>query len=127
MADEKRARKKIVRRATPEPPPQQRHGYPAPGAPTLADLLAKYGEPGPGPTVPVENAIAWVREKWGERPCPYCQHLEWQVGTPLEIPLASGEVMSPTMSPTFPVMCGNCGNTVLVNAILAGLVPEPRE
>jgi RNase P subunit RPR2 len=71
----------------------------------------------------LDAAIQWIESKWGEQACPYCQHVEWQVGTPLEITVAEGEVMSPA----FPVMCGNCGHTTFVNAIKAGLLSEPDE
>jgi len=71
----------------------------------------------------LQAAIKWIEEKWGDQECPYCQQVEWQVGTPLEITASNGEVMSPA----FPVMCGNCGHTTLVNAIKAGLLPEPGE
>jgi hypothetical protein len=70
----------------------------------------------------LEAAIEWLREKWGDHRCPYCDHLEWQVGTPAEIQTFS----TAGLSPTFPVMCGNCGQTVFVNAILAGLRSEPE-
>ena len=69
----------------------------------------------------LDRAIAWLEERWGaDRACPYCGTRAWQVGTPLEIPLADGSAMTPA----FPVMCTFCGNTVLINAIVAGLVPE---
>lgn len=71
----------------------------------------------------LQAAIRWIEDKWGDQPCPYCQHTEWQVGTPLEISLSEGDVMSPA----FPVMCGNCGHTTFVNAIKADLVSEPDE
>ncbi len=68
----------------------------------------------------LDQAVRWLENKWGSQPCPYCQHIEWQVGTPLEISVGAEE----TMSPAFPVMCGNCGQTTLVNAIRAGLIPD---
>lgn len=70
----------------------------------------------------IHRAIEWLSQKWGSRPCPYCGDFAWQVGTPLEIRLADDELMSPA----FPVMCGNCGNTVLINAVVAGLVPPEK-
>lgn len=70
----------------------------------------------------VNAAIEWLTEVWGaQRPCPYCGHTDWSVGTPYEIQLASGQ----TLAPHFTVMCETCGNTVFINAILAGIVPEP--
>jgi len=68
----------------------------------------------------LEEAIRWVESKWGSQPCPYCQQVKWQVGTPLELSALNGEVMSPA----FPVMCGNCGHTTFVNAIKAGLLSD---
>jgi hypothetical protein len=70
----------------------------------------------------LQAAIRWIEDKWGDQACPYCEQVEWQVGTPAEISLSAGEVMSPT----FPVMCGNCGHTTFVNAIKAGLLSEPE-
>src|SRR5439155_8890232 len=64
----------------------------------------------------VRIAIHWLREKWKHPNCPYCEAADSQVGTPLEVRLSGDEVMSPA----FPVMCGNCGHTTFVNAVLAG-------
>lgn len=71
----------------------------------------------------VGRAIEWLERKWGERPCPYCGVVDWLVGTPLEVGVEGDDAMSPA----FPVMCGNCGQTVLVNAVVADLVDEPEE
>jgi hypothetical protein len=78
----------------------------------------------------IAAAISWLARKWGEeaKPCPYCGTAAWHVGTPqyIDVGFGHGEPGFSTMSPTFPVMCSNCGNTVLINAVLAGLVePEP--
>lgn len=64
----------------------------------------------------IASAIEWLRSKWSDRPCPYCAATEWQVGVPLDIELGGGEMMAPMV----PVMCGNCGQLALVNAIVAG-------
>jgi hypothetical protein len=71
----------------------------------------------------IDRAISFLQNKWGERPCPYCEHVEWQVAGPIELSVSGDEAMSPA----FPVMCGNCGHTTFVNAIRAGLLPEPEE
>ena len=68
-------------------------------------------------------AIEWLQEKWGERPCPYCDHVDWHVGTPLDLQVYPDQMMSPS----FPVMCGNCGQTALVNALVAGVLVPPPE
>ena len=36
-------------------------------------------------------------------------------------------VLGGQLVPVVPVVCNNCGNTVLVNAILAGLIPPGPE
>jgi hypothetical protein len=65
----------------------------------------------------LQAAIAWLADKWRDTRCPYCHEMDWRVGTPLEVQLFPDEVMSPS----FPVMCGNCGHTTLVNAVVAEL------
>lgn len=72
----------------------------------------------------VQEAINWLRGKWGESsPCPYCGNLLWEIGTPLNIAQVEGK----PLSPHFPAMCSNCGHTVFINAIRAGLAPEEDE
>jgi len=69
----------------------------------------------------IAAAVRWLERQWKpHRRCPYCEAASWSVGTPSAISLESGEALSPH----FPVMCDNCGNTVFINAILAGLLPE---
>jgi hypothetical protein len=72
-----------------------------------------------------DAAIAWLQEKWGDsRPCPYCNTDEWTVGTPLDDVLDS---MSERVSAYFPVTCNNCGHTVQINAVMAGVLPSSEE
>ncbi len=72
----------------------------------------------------ISKAIEWLEVRWGpSRLCPYCEHDQWEIGTPVEVPLLAGGAMSPAI----PVMCSHCGNTVFINAIRAGLFPEPEE
>ena len=69
----------------------------------------------------IAAAIDWLQRKWGsERECPYCGNLGWSISTPFNVLLESRE----TLSPHFAAMCTNCGNTVFINAILAGLVND---
>jgi hypothetical protein len=70
----------------------------------------------------IAQAVAWLDEKWMPGACPYCHHIEWDVGTPLNLVASDGT----SMTPMFPVMCVNCGNTTFINAIRAGLFPEPE-
>jgi hypothetical protein len=71
-----------------------------------------------------EASVQWLEEKWGpERTCPYCGALDWVVSRPFNLLLESREALAPHFS----VACTNCGNTVLVNAVVAGLVPTPAD
>ena|ERR1035438_5479503 len=70
-----------------------------------------------------EAATDWVKAKWKGKAssipdCPYCGASEWWVGSPVVLATVTGIGSSP---PLFPVTCINCGQTVFVNAILAGL------
>lgn len=72
----------------------------------------------------VQAGIAWLEEKWGpHRECPYCHVSSWSVSSPLD-DLLAGEG-SATVH--FVVGCENCGNTVYVNALTAGIMPTANE
>lgn len=79
----------------------------------------------------VAAGINWLRAKWGEeaRACPYCDNEAWTVGTPVYLDVGFGlaEPGFSTMSPLFPVMCTNCGNTVFISAVIAGVVSDQVE
>jgi hypothetical protein len=67
-----------------------------------------------------ERALAWLKEKWGDdHPCPHCRTNVWNVGAKLvELnPWGSTSVL-----PMLQVTCANCGNVVLIDAVLAGLI-----
>jgi hypothetical protein len=109
------------------------------GVPPPEDVPLPEPWPPPGQRTPEqqaqvemwERAVAWLEKRWspgGETPaCPYCGTREWSVGVPALLLSAAGGVPGGGpwggMSPVFPVMCLHCGNTVLINAILAGIVP----
>lgn len=72
----------------------------------------------------IDLAVHWLEEKWGpDRNCPYCDTAAWSVSRPFNLLLESRE----TLAPHFSVLCTNCGHTVLVNAVLAGLFGDPAE
>jgi len=78
-----------------------------------------------------QTLIRHLNEKWGAgRKCPQCGVGNWQVQDSLfELRQfgGGGLVVGGPLIPVVPVTCANCGNTVLVNAILAGVVPKPEE
>ncbi|MBI2175021.1 MAG: hypothetical protein HYU33_07475 [Candidatus Omnitrophica bacterium] len=74
--------------------------------------------------------IKYLNEKWAGRKCAQCGVGNWQIQDSLfELRQFSGGglVVGGPLIPVVPVTCANCGNTVLVNAILAGVLPKPEE
>jgi len=75
-----------------------------------------------------EKVIAFLSERWGNRACPMCGKGPWSVQDKIfqlsEFHQGSLVVGGPLI-PVVPVTCGNCGNTVLVNALISGgMQPE---
>ena len=78
--------------------------------------------------------ITHLGEKWGPRPCPMCNKGPWNVADTTYQLMEYNEgnlVMGGPIIPLVPVTCVNCGYTVLINAILTGVVkpspPLPRK
>jgi hypothetical protein len=73
-----------------------------------------------------EKLINHLKEKWGGQKCPLCLHGEWSVqDNAYELREFHGGSMvigGSALIPVVPVTCNNCGNTVLINGIIAGLV-----
>lgn len=68
----------------------------------------------------------WLTAKWSaKKQCPMCGHVAWSAGpTPTLLPRGandSGDMVIGGGYPCVVVTCTNCGNTVLVNAIVAGV------
>ena len=79
-------------------------------------------------TFDITKAIDHLRTKWGGTPCPMCRVTNWSIqGAIYQLPQFNpiGMVIGGSLIPVVPVVCGNCGNTILVNAILAGLWTNP--
>ncbi len=72
-----------------------------------------------------EQAIEWLKDKWGEdAKCPFCDAKEWRVATRLMEQTTWATV---GVQPILPVVCGNCGYTVYIDASTAGLVLPEKE
>jgi hypothetical protein len=81
-----------------------------------------------------EQLLTHLRVKWANRPCPMCGQGPWQVQDSIFQLLEFSEgglTIGGPVIPVIPVACTNCGNTVLVNAIvskaLVQQVPEKKE
>lgn len=75
-----------------------------------------------------EKLIQFLNEKWGGRPCPMCSKGPWEVqGKIFQLnEFSQGNlVLGGPILPVVPVSCTNCGYTVLVNALLTGVLEKP--
>jgi hypothetical protein len=85
------------------------------------------------PKIDANKFIAYLDQKWGTRPCTMCGQISWAVNDSVFqiIEFQKGLVHGGAALPVIPVICRNCGNTVFVNAVVAGIVegsvPEKEE
>jgi predicted nucleic-acid-binding Zn-ribbon protein len=75
-----------------------------------------------------QAALAWLNERWTIKVCPFHGPTNWEVGEVMiqTLPYIGGGVS--IGGPTYPLLvvtCSQCGYTVLVNAIKAGIVEAP--
>jgi len=92
----------------------------------------------PGPPPPPDPAIltpeqrqqlvTWLDLRWGAAACPFHGTTKWQVGDSLIGTTGFSPGGLRLGGPTYPliaVTCLTCGYTVLVNALVAGVIPRP--
>ena len=79
--------------------------------------------------VDAEKLLSHLHDKWQGRTCPMCGVARWNVSDTIyelrEFNQGNFVIGGP-ITPIVPVTCDNCGNTVLINAIVAKLV-EPSK
>jgi hypothetical protein len=77
------------------------------------------------------NLIAHLNRKWGEnRACPMCGGNDWNVQPSMFqlLQFAQGSlVVGGPVIPVVPIICTTCGNTILINAIIADILKPPRQ
>jgi len=77
-------------------------------------------------TIDMKGFVANIQEKWNGRPCPMCGAANWKVQPSIfqmsEYSDQGLMVGGVPLLPLVPVTCSNCGNTMLVNAVVSGLV-----
>jgi hypothetical protein len=74
--------------------------------------------------------IDYLKQKWQGRPCPMCQTANWVVqGSCFQLmTYHSGNiVLGGPVIPVIPITCNNCSNTILINAILTGIIKPSEE
>jgi predicted RNA-binding Zn-ribbon protein involved in translation (DUF1610 family) len=79
-----------------------------------------------------ENALKHLNKKWGQKNCPMCGENSWNVSDKIfELrEFHNGNLVvgkESTIFPVFPVSCNNCGNSIFVNALIAGAIQKPSE
>ena len=78
----------------------------------------------------IAHMIRYLESKWGERPCPMCEKRQWSITDSvyeLKAHQKGAFLTDGFVVPVVLVVCNNCGNTVLVNAITAGIVKTDRK
>jgi hypothetical protein len=71
----------------------------------------------------------WLETKWvGEKCCPICKMDKWNAGVfvSTELNMGSTEVIlgGCSVTPHIQLVCSNCGNTLIFNAVLLGIIPK---
>ena len=75
----------------------------------------------------IDIVKAWMKEKWrGGSNCQICQANHWNVAKHLVLPLTYSEGSTSMGGASYPqamLICTNCGQTLLFNAVIMGIVP----
>lgn len=77
-----------------------------------------------------EKLIQHLKTKWAGRRCPLCNTGNWNVSDKVyelrEFHGGGLVIGNIPIVPVVPITCDNCGNTVLVNSIVAGLTKQNK-
>lgn len=80
--------------------------------------------------IDIQKLIKFLKDKWGSVECPLCHSNRWTVQNRVfelrEFHRGGMVIGSGPIVPVVPITCENCGNTVLVNAIIAGVVEAAK-
>lgn len=74
-----------------------------------------------------QELINHINDKWINKTCPYCGGVDWTVSEKIfELrEFNNGSLnIGGIVTPVIPVVCNKCGNTVLINMIITGLLKE---
>lgn len=68
---------------------------------------------------------AYINEKWANSNCRLCNQNKWSTEGYINLSISpnAGLVLGGPALPTVAVICMNCGNTVFINALVAGIGP----
>ena len=78
-----------------------------------------------------QRLLLYAQSKWRRPNCQLCGHNQWAVDGPVQVPTSfragTFEAILGATAPSLPCAaftCRVCGNTVLVNLIIAGVVQQ---
>lgn len=79
-----------------------------------------------------ERITTWIHSKWKQHnECLLCNSNSWSVTGIFEMRSFHGGTLvvggDSSVLPVLPVICNNCGNTVLLSAVVIGLTPRNSE
>lgn len=77
-------------------------------------------------TIEQQSALtAFLNKKWPNSACPMCHVNSWAVNGWITMLVSDklGIVLGSPVVPIIALSCNNCGNTLMVNAIVAGVMP----
>jgi len=75
--------------------------------------------------------VKFLTSKWKNTPCPMCHVGSFNVSDTIyelrEFNQGALVIGGAPIIPVIPIICNNCGNTVLVNALLSGAIEAPKK
>ena len=78
-----------------------------------------------------EKLLAFIKSKWkAPYECRCCGFNNWDVTREIYQIMQftpGGLALGGPIVPIAPVTCSNCGNTILINALIAGIVDQPNK
>lgn len=78
----------------------------------------------------IERISGHIERTWTSKMCPHCGSKDWGIGqVSWLVPMGEDGMFDLTQGaePVVSVICGHCGNTVLINLIAAGFEPSEFE
>jgi len=84
-----------------------------------------------GQKIDSEKLLSHLKSKWQGRSCQMCGTGNWNVSDSIfelreynqgNLVIGGGPII-----PVVPITCDNCGNTVFINAIKAGLIEQNKK
>ena len=75
--------------------------------------------------------IRHLDRKWGKVKCPMCNHEQWSISDTVyelrEFNQGNMIIGNVPIVPIIPITCMNCGNTIMINAIVSDIIKQPTK